>query len=443
MIRQRMFPAADLSTRLLAPLVRVLPHERRAVLLAFACHLKPVRDTLATVFGADELQYLYTGTFIGTLIASPLYAWAAAKFPLRRLLPGVLWFWLLNMLLFGGLLEAMPGSRVVDGAFYIWFSVVNLYMVSVFWSLMADIFTPTQAPRLFGFIAAGSSIGAIAGSLVTRFAVPVVHLEGTLLIAAGLFLAVIALVHGLIREKERLVRQGQEVQRSTLDRGLKGGSFDGFIALMNGAYSRRQAGFMLLMTSVATVAYFVQTDVVAHAFKYVEPRLLAINDIFLAVNVLSALVLILGLPRYVQRFGVTSGLLLNPLLMLVAFGGFALSPTLFLVQALQVLRQAGQYAIARPSREMCFTVVSQEERYRTKNVIDTVVYRAGDLVTAWLLAGLRALGTGMLAFAATGVAFSAIWGVTALLLGRRYEELKADTAPEPEEERRAAAAGAR
>jgi AAA family ATP:ADP antiporter len=431
--RPRATPA-DLSALLLAPLVRVLPHERRAVLLAFACHfmlfaayyiLKPVRDTLATVYGTDRLPWAFTVTFIGTVLASFLYGWLAARLSLRRLLPGVFWFWLMNVALFVTLMHALPGSHMVAGAYFIWFSVFNLFMVSVFWSLMADTFTASQAPRVFGFIAAGSSTGGIAGALVFRLAVKAVGIEGMLLIGAAGLLAVIVLVHRVMLEKERLAREGQEAQRTTLDRGLPGGSFDGFIELMRGVYARRQMAFMLLMTGVATVAYFLQTDVITQAFSDVERRAVAIGDITLWVNVLSALVLILGLPRYVQRFGVTQGLLLNPLLMLGAFALLALSPTLIMIQALQVLRQAGQYAIARPSREMCFTVVPQAERYRTKNVIDTVGYRAGDLLSAWLQGGLRALGMGIHGSAALGLVMSAVWGAAALLLGRRYEQLRA------------------
>jgi AAA family ATP:ADP antiporter len=151
----------------------------------------------------------------------------------------------------------------------------------------------------------------------------------------------------------------------------------------------------------------------------------AIADIALVVNVCAALILILGLGRYVQRFGVTSGLLLNPLIMMVAFLGLVLSPTVLMIQALQVVRQVTQYAIARPTREMCFTVVPQEERYRTKNVIDTVVYRLGDVVSAWVQAGLGALGTGIYGSSVAGIAFSAVWGSSALMLGKRYEELRA------------------
>ncbi len=143
--------------------------------------------------------------------------------------------------------------------------------------------------------------------------------------------------------------------------------------------------------------------------------------------------LIFGLGRYVQRFGVTAGLLLNPLIMLAAFVVVALSPTLLVVQALQVTRQASQFAIARPSREICFTVVPQSSRYKTKNIIDTLVYRFGDLSSIWILDGLRTAGMRVLGSAVTGFAFSALWGVVAIVLGRRYEVLRTELAARPEE----------
>src|SRR5580658_8760657 len=164
----------------------ILPHERRAVLLAFACNflllgsyyiLKPVRDTVATVFGADRLQLLFTGTFIGTLIASPIYAWLAARVRLNRLLPGVFWFWLFNVLLFQVLFKLEPHNGWIGGAYYVWFSVVNLFMISVFWTLVSDVFSAAQATRLYGFIAAGGSIGAITGPLIVRLAVHATGLD--------------------------------------------------------------------------------------------------------------------------------------------------------------------------------------------------------------------------------------------------------------------------
>jgi len=195
--------------------------------------------------------------------------------------------------------------------------------------------------------------------------------------------------------------------------------------LLRSPYSRRQAAFFFLMTWVNTIAYFMQTDLVSQAFSEVDSRAVAIADISLVVNVLAAIILLFGMGRFVHRFGVTAGLILNPIIMVFAFIAVALSPVLLMIQALQVIRQVSQYAIARPSREICFTVVPQADRYKTKNVIDTVVYRFGDLSSAWVQAGLRATGVRVMGSALTGIGISVIWGMGALLLGKRYETLRA------------------
>jgi AAA family ATP:ADP antiporter len=419
---------------LLTQSTQILPHERRAVLLAFACNflllasyyiLKPVRDTVATVFGTSQLQLLFTGTFIGTLLAAPLYAWLSARVRLNRLLPGVFWFWLVNVVLFQVLFKMAPENRWVGGAYYIWFSVINLFMISVFWTLMSDLFLASQATRLYALIAAGGSVGAIVGPLVVRLAVHALGLDGMLIIAAGGFVAVIVLVHLLMHEKERLRHLSGGGQPTTLDHDLAGGALDGFRELLRSSYSRHQAAFILLMTWVNTVAYFLQTDVISQAFSGVAARAVAVADISLVVNILAATILLFGLGRYVHRFGVTAGLILNPIIMVVAFVALALSPTLLMIQALQVIRQVSQYAIARPTREICFTVVPQADRYKTKNVIDVVMYRFGDLSSAWMETGLRAAGLRVVGSAAAGFGISIIWGVGALLLGRRFEVLRA------------------
>jgi AAA family ATP:ADP antiporter len=182
---------------------------------------------------------------------------------------------------------------------------------------------------------------------------------------------------------------------------------------------------MLLMTWVNTVAYYCQTDLIARTYAAIASRAEAIADIDLVVNICTAAVLIFGLGRVVQRFGVTTGLLLNPLLMIVAFLGTAVAPTLAMIQGLQIVRRVAQYAIARPSREICFTVVEQGSRYKSKNVIDTVVYRFGDVSSAWVQAGMRALGYGLGGTVALGIGASIVWGAAATLLGRGYEKLRA------------------
>jgi ATP:ADP antiporter, AAA family len=423
--------------RVLEVTAQVAPHERRAVVLAFMCNfvllgsyyiLRPVRDTVATLVGVGQLQNLFSATFLGTLLASPIYAMLAARLSLTRLLPGVFWFWLANVLLFAWLFAHSAQNLWLAASYYVWFSVVNLFMISVFWSLMVDMFTAAQATRLFALIAAGGSIGAITGPLLTRLLVSRIRLSGLLLLAAAGFLLVIVLVYRLMREKERLRVNHEEVQATTLDHALPGNPFEGFSELFKSRYLTSQAGFILLMTWVNTVAYFLQTDVIAHAFASVEGRAQAIADIDLVVNIATALILVFGLGRLVQRFGVTAGLVLNPLIMLLAFVVVAISPALFVIQALQVVRRVGQYAIARPSREMCFTVVEQSSRYKAKNVIDTVIYRFGDVSSAWMQAGLRAAGFGLAGAVAVGIGACIAWGGVARYTGRRYQQIRKEQA---------------
>jgi AAA family ATP:ADP antiporter len=298
-------------------------------------------------------------------------------------------------------------------------------MVSVFWSLMVDLFTPNQAARVLPAITAGGSIGAIVGPTVASIFVKGVGISGVLLMAAAGFWIVIVLVHRVIREKHRLQEAHEETQTSTLDHKLRGTFFAGFRALFMSSYQMNQAVFMLLMTWIATIGYFIQTDLVGKAFTDLAARTQALANIDLAVNISSAVVAMFGLSRFIRRFGVTGSLLLNPLLMALSFVLMALSPTLLMLQAMQVLRRVTQYAIARPSREICFTVVEQENRYKAKNIIDVVVYRLGDLTSAWGQAGLQALGFGMIGALGLGVFTSGLWAISASALGRQYEQRRA------------------
>ena len=410
--------------------VEVEPQERRALALAFACNfvllgsyyiLRPVRDAMATVFGVDQLQNLFTGTLVLTLLASPAFAWLTDHFRLSRVLPGVFAFWILNILGFCAWFQASPESRTLAAAFYWWFSVVNLFMISVFWSLVVDVFTPGQASRLLPAITAGGSLGAIAGPLVASLFATSIGVSGLLLVSAGGLAIVIAMVLSMIGEKARLREAQQETQASTLERQLGGSWLDGFKVLFTSSYVMNQALFMLLMTWIATIGYFLQTELVAKAFTSIEDRTRALADIDLAVNVCSAAVAMFGLSRFIKRFGVTGSLVLNPILMVVSFALMALSPTLLMLQAMQALRRVTQYAIARPSREICFTVVEQESRYKAKNIIDVVVYRLGDLASAWVQAGMRSAGSGAGGALGMGVVASGLWALSAWRLGRGYE----------------------
>ena len=418
--------------RVLSVMGHVKPHERKAAVLAFACNflllssyyiLRPLRDTTATIFGVGELQNLFTGTFILIFLCSPLFAWFAARVTLSRLLPGVFWFLLSNLLIFYFLFHLAPDNRWVAAAYFCWFSAVNLILISVFWTFMADMFSAGQATRLYAFIAAGGSLGAIMGSVITTSFVEIVGTDGLLLIAISGFLLVIALLHVLMREKRVLHERGFDAQETTLEHSLPGNPFHGFELLLKSAYMMGQAAFMLLMTWIATILYFLQTDLISQAYSEVERRTIAFADVDLFVNICSATILILGLSRVMLRFGVTASLVLSPLVMVAACFGLIVAPTLIMVQTARALQRISQYAIARPSREVLFTVIDQQSKYKAKNVIDTVGYRFGDLTAAWMQAALRVGGFGLVGAVALGVAVSTAWGFVALALGKRYETI--------------------
>jgi AAA family ATP:ADP antiporter len=429
-----------LLARLLGLGAEVRPLERKAALLAFACNfmllgsyyiLRPLRDTMGTVFGAAQLQDLFTGTFILIFLAAPVYSFAAARIRLSRLLPGIFWFLLVNLLVFYLLFHLAPHNRWVAGAYFCWFSSINLILISVFWTLMADTFSPGQANRLYALIAAGGSIGAIMGPVITKTFVETLGVDGLLLVAIAGFLVVIILVHLVMREKQALRELDPEAQQTTLDHNLPGNALRGFALLIRSAFMMGQAAFILLMTWIATILYFLQADLISKAYSVIEQRAIAFADVDLYVNVTAAAVLVLGLGRFIRRFGVTASLILSPVILILSCFALLASPTLFMVQTARALQRISQYAVARPSREMLFTVIDQQSKYKAKNVIDTVVYRFGDLTAAWMQAGLRMAGFGLAGAVMAGIAICGAWVGVGLDLGRRYALLSGARAAEP------------
>jgi AAA family ATP:ADP antiporter len=234
-----------------------------------------------------------------------------------------------------------------------------------------------------------------------------------------------------MQEKETLRALDPDTQQTTLDHSLPGNPLRGFVLIFRSRYLLGQAVFFILMTWIATILYFLQADFVAKAFPAIEGRTIAFADVDLFVNVCAAAILIFGLGRFLQRFGVTASLALSPVLMIAACVALAFAPTFFVVQSARALQRISQYAIARPSREVLFTVLDQQSKYKAKNVIDTSVYRFGDLTAAWMQTGLRSLGMGFFAIVGLGVAVSAAWGLTALVIGRRYEAIRHSQADGP------------
>ena len=282
----------------------------------------------------------------------------------------------------------------------------------------------SQAKRLFGFIAAGGTVGTICAPAFTILFVRVLGTNNLLLISAAGFATTAFLVRLMEKEKRRLVAVDAGAQKTTLDHRLGGNPFDGFMLLFKSRYLLMIALFLLLMTWISTVIYFQLGDLISKNFVSRVARTQAYASIDLATNSIAVLIQLFGTGRFIRRFGVTTGLLLNPVIMVVAFLAVIFSPVLIVLASIQVVRRFAEYAIAKPSRDMLFTAVDQQAKYKAKNVIDTVVYRFGDLTSSWLSAAV--LPYGVVGLAVFGVVISAVWFPIAYLLGRRFERAQAD-----------------
>jgi ATP:ADP antiporter, AAA family len=387
--------------------------------------VKPVRDAMGTVYGVKHLQELFTATFLASLVFAPLYSGLASRIRLSTFLPWVYGFIAASVLLFFGLFRGVsdPGQlHWVAAAFYVWVSTFNMLIISVFWSFMADIFSRTQAKRLFGFVAAGGTIGGIVGPLIATLLGKSVGNNGLMIISAAGFIVTALLVRMLAAEKAKLAGAGDEGQKTTLDHRLSGGLFDGFLLLFRSPYLLLLALFLLLMTWISTIVYFQLGDLITKAFANPDERTRAYATIELAVNSLAVVLQLFGTGRLIRRFGVSTGLLINPVIMVIAFLAVLFSPVLLVLGGIQIVRRVAEYAVAKPTREMLFTVVDQESKYKAKNVIDTVVYRFGDLSSSWVSHAVLPFGVPGLAI--FGAIVSVIWFPVAFLLGKRYESAR-------------------
>jgi AAA family ATP:ADP antiporter len=418
--------------RLVKTLVAIEPSEVRIVVLSvlyffflFGSYsvVKPVRDAMGTVYGVHHLQELFTATLILSLLFAPLYSGLAARVTLSSFLPWVYGFVAITIVIFYVLFVGdQHEDRYVAAAFYVWVSTFNVLIISVFWSLMSDLYSRDQAKRLFGFIASGGTFGGIVGPAVATLLATRVGNSNLMLISAAGFVITAVLVRLLAAEKRHVLGIGGHAQRTTLEHRLTGNPFDGFQLLFRSRYLLLLALFLLLMTWISTIVYFQLGELITKSFTSKDARTQAYGLIDLIVNSGALLIQLFGTGRLIVRFGVNLGLLLNPLIMIVAFLAIALSPVLIVLGAMQIVRRIAEYAIAKPTREMLFTVVDQDSRYKAKNVIDTVVYRFGDFSSAWVSAAVLPYGvTGLAIF---GVVAAGIWIPVAYLLGRQYEGVR-------------------
>ena len=404
----------------------VRPTERAALLLGFAFHfcvlasyylVRPLRDALGLEGGADKLQWLFTATFVVMLLMVPVFGALASRLPATRFVPLIYRVIALSMLVFGLLIANQAAPVMVGRVFFVWISIYNLFIVSIFWSVQVDRFSSEQGRRLFGCIAAGGTFGTFIGPLLAAT-------MATRLGPLALTVAAAVLLEVAVRCYRALLSRTQSQSGNPLldERRMGGSILGGITLILHSPYLLGLVLFMLLHTSAATLLYFEQGRIVAGSYADVGSRTQFFAIVDLIVSALTLTFQLLLTAPLIRLVGIGGALAALPLATIAAFVAMALAPVPTTVALAQGLRRAVEFAIVRPAREVLWTVVSREEKYKAKNVIETLVYRGGDAASGWLSAGLTALGAGFGLVAVVIVPFAGLWGGLCLWLARQQAQ---------------------
>lgn len=372
--------------------------------------LRPVREEMGVQTGVERLQWLFTGTFVFTMLAVPAFGWVVKRMPRPYLLPGVYGVVIASLLVFQGAFAA--GITVaVAAAFFVWVSVFNLCVISLFWSAVSDAFSTEQSRRLYGYIAAGGTLGALAGPAMTALLARHVGTARLLVLSAALLAAATGCMVALRRERPVGADAGA--------RPIGGPILAGIPLTLRLASLRGIALLVVCYSAVSTVLYVELVDVAGQTFSESGARTAFFATIDLAVNGLTLAMQVLGTGRIVQHFGLRVALSVVPLAVLAGLSALGASRTATALAAVQTVHRAGDYSLMRPGREMIYTTVGAESRYKAKNFIDTAVYRANDAASAWVVAGIRSAGLDAVVLAAIPAA--ALWLATGFRVGRRHD----------------------
>ena len=413
--------------RIFSKIVDVKPNELRALLLAFVFNfvvlggyyvIRPIRDEIGADRGIENLPWMYTGTLIGMLIANALYASLVTRMSRRRFIPIAYRFAIANLFLFFLLMRWMPPAQVravLAPIFFIWVSVFNLFATTMFWSLMADVFTPEQGKRLFGFIAVGGSIGGIAGGFVTS------SLAGKL--STGLFLLITAVMLEIAAQCVRRFPDDFRTDEKRSEQPIGGKLWEGATHIARSPYLLGLAAFLMIYTLTNTWAYFQQADLTQHQLQDRAARTSFLANIDIAVNTITVLIQVFLTGRLMKWFGVGITLVLMPLLSAFGFAAIGFAPVLTVLATFQIMRRAAGFALLRPAREVLFTVLRREDKYKAKSLIDTFGYRVGDQIGAWSYPLMRWFGLGLVGISWLAVPLGAIWCVLSIWLGRKQRQL--------------------
>ena len=419
--------AATTMKKIFAKIVDVKPNEIRALWLAFVFNfvvlggyyvIRPIRDEIGADRGVENLPWMYTGTLIGMLIANALYATIVARMSRRRFIPIAYRFAITNLFIFFILMRVMPLAQeraILAPIFFIWVSVFNLFATTMFWSFMADSFSPEQGKRLFGFIAVGGSLGGIVGGAVTS------SLAGKL--STAVFLLITAAMLELAAQCVRLFPTDVRKHDARGEEAIGGNFWEGATHIARSPYLIGLAVFLIIYTLTNTWAYFQQADLTRNQLHDRAARTSFLANIDIAVNTITVLIQILLTGRLMKWLGVGVTLLLMPLLSGLGFAAIGFAPVLSVLATFQILRRAAGFALLRPSREVLFTVLRREDKYKAKSLIDTFGYRFGDILGAWSDPLLRWLGLGLVGISWLAVPITAMWCALSVWLGRKQRNL--------------------
>jgi len=393
-----------------------------ALMLAYNI-MKPVRDAMPPDWSDAALAWLWTYNFFFSIVAVSMYGFAVSRVRLKYLIPGVYSFFALSFVLFYIGASSLTNTEFIDKAFYLWISLFSLFHISVFWSLMSDLFSKQQAPRLFAFIASGASIGTIAGSIATLWLAKIVGTLNLMLIAAIVLVAIVPLVGVLYRLKAARMLSAESAETAGdagNDAVVSGNPFAGFREFVRNPFLLGIALFIFLYTTIGSFAYFEIKNLTVDIDREARAQLWA--GINLTVNMIAIAVAMFATGRIATRFGIAKTLAIVPIVVAIGFLAVFANPMLAVVIASWVVLKGGNYSITRPAREMLYTLVSREDRFKAKPVIDIVVYRGGDTLAGWAFAGLTAgLGIGLGGVAAVGAIVAVAWAAVGVYLGRTYD----------------------
>lgn len=414
-------------------------NELRATLISFSLVftlmagyyiLRPLRDSLASNWSDAEVSWLWTFTFFFSAFAVWLYAVAIKYIRFRHLVAFVYAFFAVSFMLFYLGTILVEERVLIDKSFYVWVSVFSLFHISVFWSLMAEVFSTPQSHRLFGFIGAGASVGAMAGPTLALVLVSIIGADSLLLLTSLILLMTLPLSYW-IQSLQKTVRQGEASPVSADQTDVIGGNpFAGYSEFLKSPYLLMIGVFILLYTTISSFVYFELKNLLVDYDRETRSQIWAAMD--LIVNLLTVSVAVFATGRIATRCGLSFTLASIPVIVAAGLLLLSLAPIIGVVIGIQIIRRAGNYAISRPAREMLFTVVGREIRFKVKPVIDIVLYRGGDMLNAWAFTALtQGFGLSLGAIAAIGSIIALIWAGTGIYLGRAANRLSsAQYAPE-------------